>query len=163
MKRIVCLFIAIIMIVTCLSGCGSNESGVPKESKNTSALNSDSENVFLYTTRNKNEYMNYLKNINTSEYEILGITTSITEEYRAQEFYMITYRKIDAPKAETKGNDYDIVISDGYYMFTTRDSSLYLDFIDEMDFSKYKILGITTSITETYRAQEFYMITYCEK
>lgn len=160
MKRIIYVLIAIIMVVTCLSGCGSDgKETVEKEN----IISSNTENVFLYTTRDKNDYLNYLNNLDTSVYEILGITTSITEVYRAQEFYMITYRKIDAPKSESKGNDYDITTLNGYSVFTTKDSQLYLDFIDEMDFSKYKILGITTSITEVYRAQEFYMITYCEQ
>lgn len=160
MKRIIYVLIAIIMVASFLSGCGSKESAT---TNNTSTISSNSGNVFLYTTRNKDDYLNYLDNLDTSAYEVLGITTSITENYRAQEFYMITYRKIDARKSETKGNSYDITSQNGYYVFTTKDSSLYLDFIDEMDFSKYKILGITTSITETYRAQEFYMITYCNQ
>ena len=160
MKRIIYVLIAIIMVVTCLSGCGSNEKEV---GENKNIISSNTENVFLYTTQDKNDYMNYLNTLDTSVYEVLGITTSITEPYRAQEFYMITYRKIDAPKSESKGNDYDITTLNGYYVFTTKDSELYLDFIDEMDFSKYKILGITTSITEPFRAQEFYMITYCEQ
>lgn len=160
MKRIIYVLIAIIMVVTCLSGCGSNENEV---GENNNIISSNTENVFLYTTRDKNDYMNYLSTLDTSVYEVLGITTSITQAYRSQEFYMITYRKIDALKSESKGNDYDVATLNGYYVFTTKDSKLYLDFIDEMDFSKYKILGITTSITQVYRTQEFYMITYCEQ
>lgn len=160
MKRIIYVLIAIIIVTSFLFGCGSKESAT---TNNTSTISSNSGNVFLYITRNKDDYLNYLNNLDTSAYEVLGVTTSITEKYRAQEFYMITYRKIDAPKSEIKGNIYDITSQNGYYVFTTKDSSLYLDFIDEMDFSKYKILGITTSITETYRAQEFYMITYCNQ
>ena len=141
MKRIIYVLITIVMLVMCLSGCGSNQNDTV-ESKDTT-ISSDTENVFLYTTKNKSDYLNYLSNLDTSEYEILGISTSITELYKAQEFYMISIN--------------------GYYVFTTKDSKTYLDFIDGLDFTQYKILGISTSITELYKAQEFYMITYCEQ
>lgn len=157
MKRIFCTVFLTILVALFISACGSTE-----EESNANVTSSESKNVHIYETTNMQEYFNYLSSIDRTKYEILGTSTSEENYNYTSEFYMITYRNINAPRAQSKGNKYDISTANGYYLFCTEEKMTYLDFIDELDFEKYKIQGTSTSMTISNKSHEFYMITYYE-
>lgn len=172
MKKIMNKFgiIYLIAIITVcsilLSGCGESdgeeaaegEEVVQEETEN--VISSSTKNVFLYATENMDDYFKHLNSLDKSVYEILNIDSSEYRSNSTQEYYLITYRKVNAPRAEPKGNMYKIYTSNEDYIFITQDTLLYLDFIDEMDFEKYKILGFSKSGSSLSKGS--YIITYTE-
>lgn len=186
MKKIVDRFYNIFLIlIICLgvliSGCGESdttdttdgeentqeETEEKEENEETeeteevvNVLTSSTKNVLLYFTCDMNEYFKYLNDFDSSAYEILNIETSEHISDSIEEYYMITYRKVNAPKAKPKGNMYRIYTSNEYFVFTTQSPIEYLDFIDELDFEKYKILGFSKSGNKLKNGS--YMITYIE-
>lgn len=165
---IISLIIIFILCSILLSGCDGSEENetsdgeevVQEETENDNVITSSTKNVFLYTTDNMDDYFKHLNSLDKSVYEVLNIETSEYKSDVAQEYYMITYRKINAPKAEPKGNMYRIYTSNEDFIFTTDDPLLYLDFIDEMNFEKYKILGFSKSGKTLSKGS--YIITYTE-
>lgn len=157
MKRIFCTLFLTIIISLFVFGCGATE-----EDSNAKVTSSETKNVHIYETTNMQEYFNYLASIDRTEYEILGTSTSEENYNYTSEFYMITYRNINAPRAKSKGNKYDISMANGYYLFCTEDKMIYLDFIDEFDFEKFKVQSTSTSMSISNKSHEFYMITYYE-
>lgn len=165
--------ILIICLGVLISGCGESdtadttdgEENAQEEVEETeeevvNVLTSSTKNVLLYFTCDMNEYFKYLNDFDGSAYEILNIETSEHISDGIEEYYMITYRKVNAPKAKPKGNMYRIYTSNEYLVFTTQSPIEYLDFIDELDFEKYKILGFSKSGNKLKNGS--YMITYIE-
>jgi len=99
MKRIFCTLFLTIMISLFVFGCGATE-----EDSNAKVTSSETKNVHIYETTNMQEYFNYLASIDRTKYEILGTSTSEENYNYTSEFYMITYRNINAPRAKSKGN-----------------------------------------------------------
>lgn len=161
------------LVVILLSGCGQSddtsdeseseevETTETEEAENINILTSSTGNVLLYFTYDIDEYFKYLNSLDSSVYEVLNIEVSEhLNNSSIEEYYLITYKKVNVPKAEPKGNMYRIYTSNEYFVFIAKDPIQYLDFIDEMNFEKYKILGFSKSGNELKNGN--YIITYIE-
>lgn len=83
------------VIILC-SGCSANTSSTTQsiigEVQKTPETEVIYGNYFLFETRNKQEYLNFLEEFDEEKYEIVNISTSMYRSELSSEFYMVTYK-----------------------------------------------------------------------
>lgn len=147
LKKLCCIFFVFVMIIS-VTACSQSK---PKsfEAKNSS------ENVFIYETWDKQEHLDFLKNFNIVHYRIIAINTVKDEDL---ESYIVTYKKKSAKPAISTGKMYESTSLAGkIFLYTTSDVGEYLDFIDEFDNARYKMLEVNIELVDSKKE---YRITY---
>ncbi len=156
-------FIAILLwglLVFILSGCGSSSNSeivtLPNAESQVSEGKSSSKKIDTYKTDEVEEYKKFLESFDESNYEILGITTSMPSTvYGSGSFYMVTYQRLDEPR--------EVRNTGKVSLFKTSNEEEYHTFLENFDEASNEILGITTSMPSTiYGDGSFYMVTYRE-
>ena len=93
-KRSIALLVAMLMVITLLTACSSEEkpSSVTVQSEKTQEVVGS---FYLFRTQDPQEYLTFLENFDETKYEIVDISTSYRYYYRgSDEFYMVTYKVI---------------------------------------------------------------------
>lgn len=153
-KRLV-LFFLVICLSQALCACSGETSeivtleGVKSPTSEEAPLSS----VSIFSTRDDQEYLQFLTDFDFQTYEIVDISTGMTT-YSRGESYVVTYQK------KTDKNVIDTTAY-RYYIYKTRSQDEYLSFYSSFDFEKYEIIDISTRLT-TYSRGESYVITYRE-
>ena len=99
-KRFIALFVAMLMVVTLFTACGSSEAETAEteiiRNETTQVVVSESVGSYcLFRTKDVQEYLNFLENFDETKYEIVDISTSMwTGMNGSGEFYMVTYKVI---------------------------------------------------------------------
>ena len=93
-KRFITLFVAIVMVATLLTGCGAE---ITETVDTITSTKIEVGSYVLFRTRDVQEYLNFLENLDENNYEIIDISASMEQisNYTGNsEFYMVTYKKI---------------------------------------------------------------------
>ena len=158
-KRIIAILLGILLMTT-LVGCGGNSTEIITlqngEAQSQGIEVESVSNISVYKTKKSKEYLAFLESFDESNNEILGITTCMyTGLYTNDEFYMVTYKKLDEPReAKSTGK---------VSLFKTESEDDYCSFLANFNETHYEILGTTTSMyTGPYSNGEFYMVTFRE-
>ena len=158
-KRIIAVFLGILLVLT-LVGCDSNSTEIitlQNEKAKSKVIASESvSQIYIYKTKKSQEYLAFLESLDESRNEILGITTCMyTGAYTSDEFYMVTYKKLDEPR--------EVKSTGKVSLFRTKSLEDYCSFLANFDEIHYEVLGTTTSMyTGAYTNGEFYMVTFRE-
>ena len=151
-KRLV-LFFLVICLSLSLCACKASEivtlDGIKTPTSEEVPLYSAS----VFSTRDDQEYLQFLTDFDSQTYEIVDISTGMVT-YGYGESYIVTYQK----KTDTNVID---TTAYKYYIYKTRSQDEYLSFYSSFDLEKYEILDISTRLT-TYGYGESYVITYSE-
>ncbi len=107
--------------------------------------------VTFYQTSNRDNFMAYVKGIDTAEYDILDISSIHNTSFA------VTIREKGKWKTSENVKAYDVAVLDGYYLFSTTNKKDYLDFLEQFEPEIYQILGITANPGNSY-----YAVTYVE-
>ncbi len=157
---LVCFFMLI--LASCSDSLGSEIITLPNEgtqAKTKAQVSKVEEysNVSVYETRKVEEYITFLENFDERNNEILGVTTCMnTGGYTSDDFYMVTYKKLDEPRE-------DVRVTGKVSIFRTRSEKEYLRFLTNFDGNNNEVLGISTSMnTGGYTNGDFYMVTFRE-
>lgn len=153
-KRLV-LFLLVVCLSLALCACSSITSeiitleGATSPASEANTLYSAS----IFSTRNDQEYLQFLTDFDFQTYEIVDISTGLYT-YHYGESYVVTYtKKTDTDTSETT--------SYKYYLYKTRSQQEYINFYSSFDFEKYEIIDISARL-RTYHYDESYVITYRE-
>lgn len=152
---LVCFFMLI------LTSCGNSNKGeiITLSNAETQAQVTGVEtfsNVLVYKTKKVEEYLTFLENFDERNNEILGVIASMyTGVYTSDDFYMVTYKKLDEPR--------DVRATGKVSLFKTTNEEEFCSFLTTFDINNNEILGITTSMyTGVYTNGDFYTITFRE-
>lgn len=162
LKRIITTLVLVTILALTLVGCSSPTEVISLNGDTTQGQIIDyieenhNRNVYIYKTKKCVEYLKFLEVLDESRNEILDVTTCMfTGPYTSNDFYMITYRKLDEPR--------DYRRTGKVSLFKTQNESDYLTFMAELDLTHYEIIGISTSMfTDVYSNDAFYMVTFRE-
>lgn len=153
MKKRFLSFLLVVCLAVTLCACGEPTSTIVtlEETPTTDveANNSSPSQISVFSTRNDEEYLEFLTGL-SSEYEIIDISTGMYT-YAYGESYIVTYKLNTEDNVKT--------VSYKYYLYKTRTQSEYLSFYSTFDFDTYEIIDISTHMY-TYVYGESYMITY---
>ena len=92
MKRIIALFVIIVIIAMLLTGCGATEIA---DTSNISKSITNMGDHFVFQTSDINEYLDFMEGFDKTKYELIGISTSedLKElDSSVEEFYVVTYK-----------------------------------------------------------------------
>lgn len=162
LKRIITTLVLVTILALILVGCSSPTEVISLNGDGTQSQSIDyveetsNRNVYIYKTKECVEYLKFLEVLDESRNEILDVTTCMyTGSYTSDDFYMVTYRKLDEPR--------DYRRTGRVSLFKTRNESDYLTFLSELDMTCYEIIDISTSMyTGSYTNDDFYMVTFRE-
>lgn len=162
LKRIITTLVLVTILALILVGCSSPTEVISLNGDGTQSQSIDyveetsNRNVYIYKTKECVEYLKFLEVLDESRNEILDVTTCMyTGSYTSDDFYMVTYRKLDEPR--------DYRRTGRVSLFKTRNESDYLTFLSELDMTRYEIIDISTSMyTGSYTNDDFYMVTFRE-
>ncbi len=162
LKRIITTLVLVTILALILVGCSSPTEVISLNGDGTQSQSIDyveetsNLNVYIYKTKECVEYLKFLEVLDESRNEILDVTTCMyTGSYTSDDFYMVTYRKLDEPR--------DYRRTGRVSLFKTRNESDYLTFLSELDMTCYEIIDISTSMyTGSYTNDDFYMVTFRE-
>ena len=98
-RFIVCILVVAMLLAVVLTSCQKEEdveNNLNQEGNLYTIINS--ENYYLFKTKEAEVYLEFLENLDTTNFEIVDITTSMHAisgtHGVSNEFYMITYKKI---------------------------------------------------------------------
>ena len=144
LKVMAALLILCMCMAMFMTGCTENGE--------TFKTSTSSEGVIsFYQTSNRDQFLTYLKSIDTAEYDILDVSSPHSTSYS------VTVREKGKWKTAENTKAYDVAVLDGYYIFTTNRQDDYLNFLEQFELEIYQILGITANPGNTY-----YEVTYAE-
>ncbi len=159
-RRIIAMFVVCIFICT-LTGCeegGKSEIvTLPNHQQSDGQVTTDGAfEMQLLETIKVEEYLTFLESFDYTNYQILGISTSMyTGPYTDGNYYMVTYSKLEEPREARETGKVSL--------FKTTDYDEYNSFLNSFDTFKYEILDISTSMsTGPYTSGNYYMVTYIE-
>ncbi|MBQ6860526.1 MAG: hypothetical protein IJO08_02640 [Clostridia bacterium] len=136
---ILCMCMAIFM-----TGCSENGE--------TFKTATSSEGVIsFYQTSNRDQFLAYMKSIDTSEYDILDVSSPHTTSFA------VTTREKGKWKTAENTKAYEVAVLDGYYLFVTTNQNDYLNFLEQFEAEIYQINGISVNPGNSY-----YAVTYVE-
>lgn len=89
-KRSIALLVVLLVAVILCSGCSSKDKSDNIQRTQTVG------DYTLFQTLDAWEYLNFLDNFDETKYEIINISTSLSDGdiYGNDEFYMVTYRRL---------------------------------------------------------------------
>lgn len=93
MRRIIALFVTIVIIAMLLTGCGVTEI---TETSNISTNITNMGDYLIFQTTDINEYFDFMEGFNKTKYEIIGISTSEDlkeSDSSVDEFYVVRYKE----------------------------------------------------------------------
>ena len=93
MKRIIALFVTIVIIAMVLTGCGATEI---TETGNISTSITNMGDYLIFQTKDINEYFDFMEGLDRTKYEIIGISTSEDlkeSDSSVEEFYVVRYKE----------------------------------------------------------------------
>lgn len=159
LERKICLVGCIILVILCfIPDLGRTKTGTVERKVNIDEIETEAkpEEYHLFREVDKEAYKKFLSEFDESKYTIIGISTSMKNDYDgSDEFYNVTYRN------RKPGDPYLLQGITCIEVYQTFNEEEFFDALENMTYEK--IIDISTSMQLDHDgSDEFYAITYGE-
>lgn len=159
MKKRIIATVLMCVLLSVLVGCGEKSEIVTLPYHNEDMKENTGGEGFeikLLKTKEVKEYLGFLETFDYANYEIIGTSTCMyTGVYSNDDYYMVTYYKLEEPREAKK--------TGRVALYKTTDYDEYKSFMNNFNTKKYEILGTSTCMyTGAYSSDDYYMVTYIE-
>ena len=142
-RKVMTTFLILCMcIVMCMTGCSEN-------GENFQTSTSSEGVIIFFQTTNRDEFLGYMKSLDTAEYDILDVSSHHSTTFA------VTTREKGKWKTTENVKAYEVAVLDGQYLFTTSKLQEYLDFLEQFENEIYQINGITVNLGNSYFAVNY--------